>query len=96
VLWWFGSLPVIALLTNVLAVPVASGVMIAGPPVLAIAAITPDAVASLLTMPVVAAVRFVWWVAEWGTRLSPHGMVNAVLWGAAGTLFALRAWRSHH
>lgn len=96
VLWWFGSLPVIALLTNVLAVPVASGVMIAGPPVLAIAAITPDAVASLLTMPVVAAVRFVWWVAEWGTRLSPHGMVNAVLWGAAGTLFALHAWRSHH
>jgi hypothetical protein len=70
--------------------------MIAGPPVLAIAAITPDAVASPLTMPVVAAVRFVWWVAEWGTRLSPNGMVNAVLWGAAGALFALHAWRSHH
>ncbi|MFZ9954120.1 MAG: ComEC/Rec2 family competence protein [Ilumatobacteraceae bacterium] len=96
VLWWFGSLPVIALLTNVLAVPVASGVMIAGPPILAIAAIVPDAVASVLTMPVVAALRFVWWVAEWGTRLSPHGVVNAALWCTAGALFVLFARRSHH
>ena len=88
VLLWFGTMPVVALVTNLLAVPVASGVMMVAPILLGIAAFTPDAIAVLLTTPVVAAVRYVWWVAEWGTRLSPRGPINFVVWCGVGVLFA--------
>lgn len=90
VIWWFGSMPSLALATNVLAVPVASCVMVAGPPVLAVAAFVPDTVAEVLALPIVAAVRWVWWVAEWGTRLAPSGWVNLVVWLA---VIAFVVWR---
>lgn len=80
VVWWFGSMPSLALLTNVLAVPAASLVMVIGPPILAVAAFLPDTVAVVLTTPVVAAVRWVWWVAEWGLRLSLPAWVNLAAW----------------
>jgi ComEC/Rec2-related protein len=96
VLMWFGAMPVVALGTNVLAVPVASGVMMAAPVLLAVAAFVPDAVAGLLAMPVVAAVRWVWWVAEWGTRLSVRGPVNALAWGLVVVGVLIRKKRRHH
>jgi competence protein ComEC len=96
VLMWFGAMPVVALGTNVLAVPVASGVMMAAPVLLAVAAFVPDAVAGLLAMPVVAAVRWVWWVAEWGTRLSVRGPMNALAWGVVVTGVLIRKKRRHH
>lgn len=80
VVWWFGSLPSIALVANVLAAPVASSVMVVGPLVLGVAAFIPDAPARLLLLPVVAALRWVWWVAEWGTRLALSGWVNVLSW----------------
>lgn len=105
ILLWFGTMPSIALVTNVLAGPVASVVMTLGPPVLAIAAVVPDAVAHVLTVPVVAAGRWVWWVAEWGTRLGPSGVSNALVWCVVLALLArrltpVRGWQgadlSHH
>ena len=96
VLMWFGTMPVVALATNVLAVPVASGVMMAAPVLLAVAAFVPDAVAGFLAMPVVAAVRWVWWVAEWGTRLSVRGPVNALAWGVVITGVLIRKKMRHH
>lgn len=82
VMLWFGSMPSVALLTNLLAVPVASFVMIAGPPLLASAAFLPDALAALVTFAIVVAVRLVWWVAEIGAWLAPPGWLNVVGWAA--------------
>jgi hypothetical protein len=31
-------------------------------------------------MPIAAAVRWVWWVAEWGTRLAVPDWLNIVAW----------------
>jgi hypothetical protein len=89
-------MPVVALGTNVLAVPIASGVMMVAPVLLAIAAFVPDAVAGLLAIPVVAAVRWVWWVAEWGTRLSVRGPVNALAWGLVVVGVLIRKKMRHH
>lgn len=78
--WWFGTMPIIALLTNVLAVPVASAVMMIGPLLLGIAAFAPDVVAGWCAVLVVAAVRWVWWVAELSARLAVPGWLDAVGW----------------
>ena len=80
VVWWFGSVPSLALITNVVAVPVASFVMVVGPPLLVLAAFVPDALAELLNIPLVVLLRWVWWVAEWGLRLSPPAWLNVLAW----------------
>ncbi|MFM7080839.1 MAG: ComEC/Rec2 family competence protein, partial [Actinomycetota bacterium] len=80
VIWWFGSMPGLALLTNLLAVPVSSLVMMVGPLLLGIAAFVPDPVAAMCVAPVTAAVRFVWWVAEWGLRMSLPAWANLIAW----------------
>ncbi len=82
VLLWFGSMPIIALVTNVLAVPVASLVMMMGPPLLAVAAFVPESIAAVVSAPVVAATRWVWWVAELGARVQVPALANWVAWGA--------------
>lgn len=79
-MWWFGSMPIIALVTNVLAVPVASAVMMVGPVLLGVAAFVPDVAAGWCVAVVVAAVRWVWWVAELSYRLAVPGWLNAVAW----------------
>jgi ComEC/Rec2-related protein len=94
VLLWFGSMPIIALVTNVLAVPVASLVMMTGPPLLAVAAFVPDSIAAVVNAPVVAATRWVWWVAELGARVQVPAMANWVAWGAVVVGLVWRARRS--
>ncbi|NDG11314.1 MAG: ComEC/Rec2 family competence protein [Actinobacteria bacterium] len=80
VVWWFGSVPSLALITNVVAVPVASFVMVVGPPLLVLAAFVPDVIASVACIPVIVSLRWVWWVAEWGLRLSPPAWLNVLAW----------------
>lgn len=92
VLLWFGSLPIVALLTNVLAVPFASLVMLMAPPVLTVAAYVPDAWSEPLVAPVVAATRWVWWVAELGARARTPGVIDIAAWVA---LVGAVAWRAH-
>ena len=93
VLLWFGSMPLVALITNVLAVPVASLVMMIAPPLLTIAAFVPDSVSELLGTPVVASTRWVWWVAELGARVQVPALVNGVGWVVAVLGIAWRARR---
>lgn len=81
-LLWFGSLPSIALVTNVFALPVASFVMTVGPLVLALAALVPDGAAGIVAFPIVAATRWVWWVADIGSRFAPAGWFNVAGWAA--------------
>lgn len=79
-LWWFGAMPIVALATNVLAVPVASTVMILAPPLLGIAAFAPDVVAEWCAIPVAAGARWVWWVAELGARVALPDWANIGGW----------------
>ena len=83
----FSSAPAISLVTNLLAVPVAGFVMLAGLPVAFICgllitligpAVSPLCMVAML--PIQCATRWVWWVAVVGERMSPHGMANVLLW----------------
>jgi hypothetical protein len=90
-------MPAVALATNVLAVPVASGVMMVAPPLLLAAAFLPDPLAGWCVAPVVVAVRFLWWVAEWGLRLAVPAWANAAAWLlVAATLAAVAVRRAQH
>ena len=101
----FHSAPVIALATNLLAVPIAGAVMLVGIPLGMLAGIlTQISAGPLMTVcvtalmwPVGVAVRWVWWVAVLGERWSVHGNVNAFGWGIVALLVIsarISAWRS--
>jgi len=101
----FHIAPVIALATNLLAVPIAGAVMLVGIPLGMLAGIlTQFSAGPLMTVcvaalmwPVGVAVRWVWWVAAIGERMSVQGSVNALGWGivALSVVSArISAWRS--
>lgn len=92
-LWWFGSLPIIAVPANVIAVPIASAIMVIGLPlVLVCGAIL--GVAQRVGIAEVAAslfvdaalfvvhipVRAIWWIAVAADKLAPGAGVNVVAW----------------
>jgi competence protein ComEC len=100
----FSSAPAISLVTNLLAVPVAGFVMLAGLPVAFICgllitligpAISPLCMVAML--PIQCATRWVWWVAVVGERMSPHGMANVLLWLVWGVFLVVlhRSARMH-
>jgi len=80
----FGFPTAIGIFTNVLAVPVASLVMLFGMPLSLFAGMLRETVfsafGSIIMWPVLIGVRWVWWVAAIGARLSSTGMVNLGLW----------------
>jgi competence protein ComEC len=101
----FHSAPVIALATNLLAVPVAGAVMLVGIPLGMLAGILAQISAgplmticvTVLMWPVGVAVRWVWWVAVLGDRWSMHGSKNAFGWCIVALLIIsarISAWRS--
>ena len=96
VILWFRSMPVVALATNVLAVPVGSAVMMVGPPLLLAAAFLPDTLAAWCVAPVAVAVRFLWWVAEWGLRLSLPAWVNLTAWALVAVVIVGAVVRGAH
>ncbi len=86
-LFIFSSAPAIALVTNLLAVPVAGFVMLVGMPVAFICgllitmfgpAVSP--LCEVAMFPVQFGTRWVWWVAAVGERVSPQGIANVLLW----------------
>jgi competence protein ComEC len=100
----FSSAPAISLVTNLLAVPVAGFVMLAGLPVafmcgllitLVGPAVSPLCMVAML--PIQCATRWVWWVAVVGERMSPHGMANVLLWLVWGVFLVVlhRSARMH-
>ena len=101
----FHSAPVIALATNLLAVPIAGAVMLVGIPLGMLAGILAQISAgplmtiyvTVLMWPVGVAVRWVWWVAVLGDRWSMHGSKNAFGWCIVALLIIsarISAWRS--
>ena len=66
----FGRFSAVGIVTNLLAVPVAGAVMLVGLPVCFVAGLAGDGAGAILTLPVMAGVRWVWWIAVLGQRLS--------------------------
>jgi competence protein ComEC len=93
VIFVFGVPAAIGILANILAVPVASLVMLAGLPLSLFAgAISETAFAALGTIvmwPVLIGVRWVWWVAALGEHLSATGFVNFGMWVAVFVMILL-------
>jgi competence protein ComEC len=99
-LFIFSSAPAIALVTNLLAVPVAGFVMLVGMPVaftcgLLITVFGPavSPLCEVAMLPVQLGTRWVWWVAAVGERISPQGIANVLLW-AVWAVFLVALHRS--
>ena len=90
----FDSAPVIGIVANLLAVPVAGFVMLVGLPLGLLSAVLPDQVIGVVMSPMVLAVRWVWWVAVLAEKVSPHGLLNVALWMALVFCGVLRWWRN--
>lgn len=105
----FGTAPVVALPANLLAVPVAGAVMLVGMPAAAVLGAL-DGVAewvgvgigplgALVAVPLGAAVRWVWWVAEVASRANLPPVADAAGWGCIAAFLLhrsvrLRSWPS--
>lgn len=76
----FHSAPIVGIVANLFAVPVAGFVMLAGLPLGLLSAVLPDQILAVVMWPIVLAVRWVWWVAVVAARFSPHGIANFVGW----------------
>ena len=84
VVFVFGFPAAIGILANILAVPVASLVMLTGLPLSlfsgAISETAFSALGTIVMWPVLIGVRWVWWVAALGERLSVTGYANFAMW----------------
>lgn len=69
-LWVFGRVAPVGILTNLLAVPVAGAVMLVGLPLSMVSGLLGAPIGDVLTAPMLVGVRWVWWVAVVGQRLS--------------------------
>ena len=88
----FHSAPIIGIVANLFAVPVAGFVMLAGLPLGLLSAVLPYQLLSIVMLPILIAVRWVWWVAVIAQGVSPHGMANLFGWIAI-TGISLERWR---
>ena len=84
VVFVFGLPAAIGIIANVLAVPIASLVMLAGLPLSlfagALSQTVFSAIGTAVMWPVFVGVRWVWWVAAIGERLNTTGLFNLGLW----------------
>jgi competence protein ComEC len=88
----FGRLPVISLVCNLAAVPVAGLVMLVGLPVGLLSGLAPWA-APVLLAPMRIATAWIYLVARGGLSLQPSAAANALLWLALIGLLARRWYR---
>jgi competence protein ComEC len=92
----FGRLPVVSLVANPLAVPVAGAVMLFGLPVGAVASALPGWLASIVMLPLAVGTRWVATVAAVCAALEPSGGWSVVAWSALlAALAGVALWRHH-
>ena len=89
----FGRLPLVSLVANPLAVPVAGFVMLLGVPVALLAGVLPLAPATVLGMSMAVPTRYVATVARLCAGAEPHGIAALVCWLILACLVALRVRR---
>jgi competence protein ComEC len=90
----FGRVPLVSLLANPLAVPVAGAVMLVGIPAAVVSALVPDAVAAPLCEFMALPVRWVAGVASAGARIEPHGPAAFGAWTVVAVAAVL--WARRH
>ncbi|MHB1128564.1 MAG: ComEC/Rec2 family competence protein, partial [Ilumatobacteraceae bacterium] len=88
----FHNAPVVGIIANLLAVPMAGLVMLVGLPLGLITAVLPVQMIAVVMAPMVLAVRWVWWVAVLAERVSLHGVINIAGWVTLAIL-GLTPWR---
>lgn len=91
----FHNAPVVGIPANLLAVPMAGLVMLVGLPLGLVSALLPDQMIGLVMLPMVLAVRWVWWVAVLAERVSFHGFSNIAGWVILAVL-ASGQWHRMH
>ena len=90
----FGRVPLVSLLANPLAVPVAGAVMLVGIPAAALSAFLPDAVAAPLCALMALPVRWVAGVASVGASIEPQGAAALGAWTVVAVAAVL--WVRRH
>jgi len=90
----FGRVPLVSLIVNPLAVPVAGAVMLVGIPAAVMSALLPDAAAAPLCALMALPVRWVAGVAAVGARIEPHGPAALGAWTAVAVAAVL--WVRRH
>lgn len=88
----FGRMPALGIVTNLLAVPVAGFVMLAGIPTALVASVLPDWLVTPVMAPAALGTRWVATVAAVAERLTPVGGWAVVVW-AVQVLVAIWWWR---
>lgn len=86
----FHRLPIVSLVANLCATPVAGAVMLLGLPLGVIGSFLPSTVSTVLMLPCRIMVRWVWWVAHLARSVPSHTGVDVVLWL---TVCGWLAWR---
>jgi competence protein ComEC len=92
-LFYFHNLPVIALIANPFAVPIAGFVMLVGLPISLLVSLAPDFVHIPLVYALEVPVRLLWWIAVVSDAVSPRGLPNVLCW--CGVIWFL-VWRYRH
>lgn len=91
----FHNAPVVGVIANLLAVPVAGFIMLVGLPLGLISAVLPDQLIGVVMLPLELAVRWVWWVAVVTEKMAFHGWVNIAGWLALAAV-GMERWRRSH
>ncbi len=86
----FHRFPVISMIANPLAVPIAGIVMLAGIPCALLSAFVPDQLATFVMFPLAIAVRGVWWIAHLSSLHGPTGTANFLGWVVVVLLLGMR------
>lgn len=81
-LFFFQNLPVVSMIANPFAVPIAGAVMLIGLPISLVLAILPSPLQIAVVYALEIPVRLLWWIAVVCNAISPRGVLNALCWCA--------------
>jgi competence protein ComEC len=85
-LYFFHTLPVVSMIANPIAVPIAGAVMLIGLPASLAVSLLPDPLHVMVVYVLEIPVRLLWWIAVVCDAMSPRGALNVACW------FVLIAW----
>lgn len=95
-LFFFQSLPVVSMIANPFAVPIAGAVMLIGLPTSLVLAFLPNPAQVVLVYALEIPVRLLWWIAVVCDAISPKGIVNVFCWCTLIGWCIMRYLRNSH
>jgi competence protein ComEC len=94
--FYFSTVPVVSMLANPIAVPIASAVMLVGLPASLVLALLPAPLQMLVAYLIEIPVRFLWWIAIVCDAISPRGVWNVLSWVGLITWCVVRYRSTSH